>query len=72
MIAGRLPWPEDAEFRAGDGVSTLRKPFFEGQVCGWYRNGDGRLGYAVEADAIPGLIHVYPAHGLTLRVVLSG
>lgn len=57
-------WPSDAALFENDHVTTQRKPFFVGRVCGWYRNADGRLGYCVEADAIPGLIHIYPATAL--------
>lgn len=58
-------WPADALFNFNEAVTTRRKPFWVGQVCGWYRNGDGRLGYNVEAEAIPGAIHVYPEAALT-------
>jgi len=59
-------WPIDGRFSFGDRVTTPRAPFWEGRVCGWYRNSNGRLGYAVEAAAIPLAIHVYPESGLAL------
>lgn len=61
---GGETWPSDATFQEGWTVSTRRKPFFRGRVAGWYRNSDGRLGYAVENVDVPGLIHVYPEAAL--------
>lgn len=60
----RLGWPADGYFNLDDKVTTLRSPFFIGRICGWYRNSEGRLGYTVEADAIKGLIHIYPQTAL--------
>jgi hypothetical protein len=57
-------WPVDAQFLLGDVVSTPRAPFWRGTVCGWYRNSEGRLGFNVEAEAIPLAIHNYPQTGL--------
>jgi hypothetical protein len=57
-------WPVDAQFKLGDVVSTPRAPFWRGTVCGWYRNSEGRLGFNVEAEAIPLAIHNYPQTGL--------
>ena len=57
-------WPADATFQLGDHVTTPRAPYWTGRVCGWYRNSEGRIGYAVEADAIPLAIHVYPASAI--------
>lgn len=57
-------WPEDAAFAYGEFVTTPRAPFWRGTVCGWYRNSEGRLGFNVEAEAIPLAIHNYPQSGL--------
>jgi hypothetical protein len=59
-----LGWPADGLFDLDEKATTRRKPLFKGRVCGWYRNSDGRLGYTIEADAIPGLIHIYPQEAL--------
>ena len=59
-------WPADAEFQFGQRVTTPRKPFWEGVICGWYLNSEGRLGFNVEATAIPLAIHNYPQSGLRL------
>lgn len=52
--------------KIGDRVTTRRFPFFIGRVCGHYKNSRGRRGVTVEADAIPGLIHIYPCEVLDI------
>lgn len=66
------PWPADAQFQLGDHVTTPREPFWEGRVCGWYRNSDGRLGFNVEAFAIRLAVHNYPQTGLRLSTKDQG
>lgn len=50
-------------------VTTKRKPFFVGLVRGYYSRGDNEIGYVIEADAIPGLMHIYPDKALEPVVV---
>lgn len=56
--------PSNFKFWMDTVVTTKRKPFFEGVVRGFYVRNDGDLGYVVEADAIPGLMHIYPESAL--------
>lgn len=54
------------KYKLDDHVTTRRKPFFVGRIRGRYKRPDNMGGYVVEADAIPGLMHIYPQEALDI------
>jgi hypothetical protein len=57
---------QTSPFKLGVRVTTRRIPIFIGLIRGRYQRGDHKIGYVVEADAIPGLMHIYPKEALDI------
>ena len=67
-------WPQDALFAFGDRVrrkdSASGKPpayRFPGSICGWYRQPNGGLGFAISNAYEPACIQIFPQSTLELQ-----
>ncbi len=62
--AGRLALPSHATFHLGDRVRKKSGAAWQGHVVGWYSTKLTPEGYAVESEAHPGSVQIYPVAAL--------
>jgi dihydrofolate reductase (trimethoprim resistance protein) len=63
-VAGQFALPSGATFGLGDRVRKKSGAAWQGQVVGWYSTKLTPEGYAVESDAHPGSVQIYPVAAL--------
>ena len=60
-------WPiTHSAFSEGDKVRKKSGSAWQGRVVGWYSTSLTTEGYAVESDAHPGSVQIYPVAALEL------
>lgn len=71
---GNCFWPEDAKFVYGELVQRAdlksgKAPAyrFPGTICGWYRQPNGHLGFAISNIHEPACIQIFPQSTLEHR-----
>jgi dihydrofolate reductase (trimethoprim resistance protein) len=62
--AGQFALPSRAVFALGDRVRKKSGAAWQGHVVGWYRTKLTPEGYAVESEAHPGSVQIYPVAAL--------
>lgn len=62
--AGLFALPLHATFGLGDRVRKKSGAAWQGQVVGWYSTKLTPEGYAVESEAHPGSVQIYPVAAL--------
>lgn len=63
-VAGQFAFPSNATFRMGDRVCKKSGAAWQGQIVGWYCTKLTPEGYAVESEAHPGSVQIYPVSAL--------
>ena len=63
-VAGQFALPLRAKFGLGDRVRKKSGAAWQGQVVGWYSTKLTPEGYAVESEAHPGSVQIYPVAAL--------
>jgi dihydrofolate reductase (trimethoprim resistance protein) len=63
-VAGQFALPLRATFGLGDRVRKKSGAAWQGQVVGWYCTKLTPEGYAVESEAHPGSVQIYPVAAL--------
>jgi len=63
-VDGRLALPLRAAFGLGDRVRKKSGAAWQGRVVGWYSTELTPEGYAVESEAHPGSVQIYPVGAL--------
>jgi dihydrofolate reductase (trimethoprim resistance protein) len=63
-VASALGLPAGATFDLGDRVRKKSGAAWQGHVVGWYRTSLTPEGYAVESEAHPGSVQIYPVAAL--------
>jgi dihydrofolate reductase (trimethoprim resistance protein) len=63
-IADQFALPLRATFGLGDRVRKKSGAAWQGQVVGWYSTNLTPEGYAVESEAHPGSVQIYPVAAL--------
>ncbi len=63
-IGSQLTLPLKAVFRLGDLVRKKSGAAWQGRVVGWYSTKLTPEGYAVESEAHPGSVQIYPVAAL--------
>ena len=58
--------PVSAKFRMGEHVEKISGAAWRGHVVGFYSTDLTPIGYAVESDAHPGSVQIYPEQALKL------
>lgn len=67
-VALAFALPPHAAFRLGDRVRKKSGAAWQGHVVGWYCTKLTPEGYAVESEAHPGSVQIYPVAALELVV----
>ncbi|HHL2895856.1 TPA: trimethoprim-resistant dihydrofolate reductase DfrB [Pseudomonas aeruginosa] len=63
-VAGNIVFPSNATFGIGDRVRKKSGAAWQGQIVGWYCTNLTPEGYAVESEAHPGSVQIYPVAAL--------
>ncbi len=63
-VAGQFALPPRAAFGLGDRVRKKSGAAWQGRVVGWYSTKLTPEGYAVESEAHPGSVQIYPVAAL--------
>nr|AAN41433.1 dihydrofolate reductase [uncultured bacterium]AAY33960.1 dihydrofolate reductase [Escherichia coli]AAY33965.1 dihydrofolate reductase [Klebsiella pneumoniae]AFG25461.1 DfrB1 [Pseudomonas aeruginosa]AJT60369.1 dihydrofolate reductase [Klebsiella oxytoca]CAI56200.1 dihydrofolate reductase [Bordetella bronchiseptica] len=63
-VAGNFVFPSNATFGMGDRVRKKSGAAWQGQIVGWYCTNLTPEGYAVESEAHPGSVQIYPVAAL--------
>lgn len=64
QVAGRFALPSGATFALGERVRKKSGAAWQGRVVGWYCTKLTPEGYAVESEAHPGSVQIYPVAAL--------
>nr|AAA72259.1 dihydrofolate reductase [synthetic construct] len=70
-VAGNFVFPSNATFGMGDRVRKKSGAAWQGQIVGWYCTNLTPEGYAVESEAHPGSVQIYPVAALERRSTCS-
>lgn len=70
-VAGNFVFPSNATFGMGDRVRKKSGAAWQGQIVGWYCTNLTPEGYAVESEAHPGSVQIYPVAALERALLQS-